>query len=71
MLENLDYTLAEGCIEVFENEMRIRLADSAFTGVGEVVAEEDIVQGERRCWAVWQVRDCESCWNTAVLMKKK
>lgn len=52
MLENLDDSLAERRVKVFENEMRIRLADSAFTGTGKVVPEEDVMEGERRSWAV-------------------
>lgn len=52
MFQDQDCTLAERSIEVLEYEMRIRLANGTFAGVGEIVAEEDVVKREGGCWTV-------------------
>ena len=43
MLQYLHNPFSKGRVEVFKNQVRIRFADSAFAGVGNIVPEKDIV----------------------------
>ena len=70
MLQNLDHALAELCREPFEDEVGVGFRDCAARGIGDVVAEDDVVEAERCCWAVREVGDGEGGGCAAVFVEE-
>ena len=60
MFEDLDHAFSQRRCESFEDEMRVGLADSATGGGRDVVAEEDVVEGEGGRGAVRKMGDGQS-----------
>lgn len=56
--------------EVLEDEVRVGLGDGAARGGGQVVAQEDVVQGEGGGGAVRDVGDGERGRGPAVLVEE-
>lgn len=68
--EDLDDALAEGRGEAVEDEVRVGLADRAARGVGDVVAQDDVVQGEARRGPVGEVRDGHGGGRASVFVQQ-
>lgn len=56
VLEDLNNALAKARIETLEDEMRVRFGNGAAGAIWNIVTEDDVVEGERCGWAVWEVR---------------
>ena len=69
MLEDLDDAFTQGSGEAVEDEVGVALADGAAFRVGDVVAEDDVVEGEAGGGAVGEVADGEGGGGTAVLVQ--
>lgn len=69
VLQDLDYPFTGGCGEALENEVRVAFRDGAAQAIGDVAAQNDIVEGERNCWPVWQVGDGHRGRCSSVLMQ--
>lgn len=70
MLQDRRDPLAERGREVLEDEVRVGLRDGAARGGGQVVAQEDVVQGEGGRGAVRQVGDGERGRGPPVLVQE-
>ena len=70
MLQNLDDSLAKARCEAFEDQVRVGFADGATRAVRDIVAKNDIVEGERSGWTVREVRESQSCRCATVFMQK-
>lgn len=70
VLQDLDDAFSEFGVEVVEDEVRVAFADCAAGGIGDVVAERDVVEGERGCGPVREVRDCERGGGPAVFVEE-
>ena len=70
VLQYLDYPQSQFRCEAFEDEMWVGFADSASGTVWDIMAKNNIVEGERHCRTMWEMRKCQSCWNTSMFMEK-
>lgn len=69
VFEDLHDALAEGCGEVFKDQVRVSFTDGAACGGGDVMPEEDIVKREGGGWAMGEVGDCEGGRGAAVFVQ--
>ena len=69
MLDDLHHSMSERGVEIVEYEMRIRLGDSATRRRGEIMAEENVVEGKGGRGAMREVRDCERGGGAAMFVQ--
>lgn len=69
VLEDLHHPLAQWGREVLEDQVRVRFADGAACGGGQVVPQQHVMQRERGRGAVREVRDRQRGGGAAVLVQ--
>lgn len=70
MFQNLAHPRPEPGSEAFEDQMRIGLRDCAARAVGDIMAQDDIVQGERSRGPMGEVRYGQSGGCAAVFVEE-
>lgn len=68
VLQNLDDAFAEFGLEAFEDEVWVGFGNGAAGGVGNVGAQDDVVQGKRGRGAVGEMRDRQRGWGASVFV---
>lgn len=51
--------------------MWVCFADGAALGIWDVMAQNNVMEGELRCWPMGEMGDCEAGGNTPVLMEEE
>lgn len=70
MLQDLDDTTTEDGCEAFEDKVRVALADSAALGIGNIGAQDNVVQGEAGGRTVREMADGHGSGSTTVFVNQ-
>ena len=70
MFQYLDNSKPQFGCEPFEDEMWVGFTDGTSGTVWDIMAKDDVVEGEGNSGTVWEMRECQSCWNTSMFMEK-